>query len=238
MIRQNKYRFLGSACGVLPLALFLGVLWGCDELPLYAPAGSTMVVSSVDPIIEADGESSTAITARIIPTEGIVADGTRVFFSTTLGTLSSDVVSTVDGVAATTLRSSQLEGTALVEARSGAVSDSVSVQIGYVVETVILLAEPAVHELQAGESRLVESELTAVVTDRNDNRVARKVVTFAADEGQISGNDTVVTDDTGEARATFEMQVNASELVGEKLVTVNATAGGQLGTVSIRIRPL
>ncbi|MAE70446.1 MAG: hypothetical protein CME06_08270 [Gemmatimonadetes bacterium] len=220
------------------------ILWlafaslSCDELPLYAPAGSTMIVSASEPIIEADGQSTSEISARIIPAEGIVADGTLVFFSTTLGTLSEDVASTVDGVALATLRSSPLEGTALVSAHSGSVTDSVSVQIGYSIETVILLAEPAVHELQEGESRTVESELTAVVTDRNDNRVARKVVSFAADEGQITGNDTVVTDDNGEASATFEMQVNESELVGEKLVTVNATAGGQLGTVSLRIKPL
>ncbi len=212
--------------------------WSCEELPLYAPAGSTMIVSASEPIIEADGLSTSEISARIIPGEGIVADGTLVFFSTTLGSLSGDVSSTEVGVALTTLRSSPLEGTALVSARSGGITDSVSVQIGYSIETVILLAEPAVHELQEGESVTVESELTAVVTDRNGNRVARKVVSFAANDGQITGSDTAVTDDNGEAEAVFEMQVNESELVGEKLVTVKATAGGQLGTVSISIKPL
>jgi hypothetical protein len=228
-------RFLLLALGA-GVALLAGM--GCEDLPLYAPPGATMMVTASDPIIAADGVATTEVVARIVPREGIVADGTQVVFSTTLGTLSNDVVLTDDGVASTTLRSSQIEGTARVSALSGTVSDSVSVQIGYSVETVVLFAEPAVHELAAGESKLLTSEIKATVTDRNDNRVARKVVTFAADEGRITGGDTVVTDDLGEARATFEIQINASELVGEKLVNINATAGGVIGTVGVRIRPL
>lgn len=228
-------RLLLLGLGALGLALAGS---GCEDLPLYAPSGARMMVTASDPIIAADGVATTEIVARIVPQAGIVADGTQVIFSTTLGTLSDDVVRTRDGVASTWLRAPQVEGTALVSALSGAVSDSVSVQIGYAVETVVVFAEPAVHELAEGESKLLVSEIKATVTDRNDNRVPRKVVTFAADEGRITSGDTVVTDEFGEARATFEIQVNASELVGEKLVNVNATVGGVIGTVGVRIRPI
>lgn len=231
---QLLERFTGTLAVVL---LLLGLVSGCDELPLYAPSGSTMVVTSVDPVIEADGESTTEIAARIIPKQGIVADGTEVTFSTTLGTLSQDLDHTVGGVVQTVLRASPVEGTALIWARSGSASDSVSVQIGYSVETLTVLAQPAVHELAAGESKLISSEIIAVVTDRNDNRIARKVVTFAAEEGEISSGSTVVTDEFGEARATFEIHVNESELVGDKVVFINATAGGVQGAVSVQIKP-
>ncbi|OQY43503.1 MAG: hypothetical protein B6242_14535, partial [Anaerolineaceae bacterium 4572_78] len=77
--------------------------------------------------IYANGISSTMLSAYILDQFGkVMTDGTIVTFTTDLGTLADDVVTTVSGMATTTM-TSQVIGTATVMATAGNVSDTVSV---------------------------------------------------------------------------------------------------------------
>jgi len=117
----------GSAAGLVLLSLCL--LQGCENLPLLAPTGTTIVVVASDPVIALYGES--VITAVVTESNGTaVQNGTLVTFSTTLGTLAPQESRTQAGRVVTRLLGGKTAGIAMISAFSGAsTSNTLLVQI-------------------------------------------------------------------------------------------------------------
>jgi PKD repeat protein len=117
------------AATVAALAL-LGVLSAsCEKAPLYAPTGTTIRLTANAQELAING--SAQITASVLESGGYaVQNGTRVSFTTTLGTISPSEVATANGQAVTTFYAGTQTGTAVINAFSGANSTSGSAPAG------------------------------------------------------------------------------------------------------------
>ncbi len=112
---------------ILPAALAAGLLAvvGCSDGNIGAPAftGSTATITlSVDPSsIPADGTTTSRIIARVVNGSQTVS------FATTLGTLSDETKTAVNGEAEVVLTSDTTSGKAIIRATSGSASATVNV---------------------------------------------------------------------------------------------------------------
>ncbi len=78
--------------------------------------------------LPADGQSTAVIIATVSNAQGnLVADNTLVGFSTTLGTLNTNVAPTENGSATATLKSDVIEGVAVVTVSAGEVQESIEI---------------------------------------------------------------------------------------------------------------
>jgi hypothetical protein len=103
--------------------LVIAATAACDSSPLTAPVASTISISALDTTLLPGG--STEVTAVVIEEAGTaVHDGTQVRFTSTLGRVEPETVTTGDGVARATFRAGATAGTARVTASSGAASGS------------------------------------------------------------------------------------------------------------------
>ena len=104
----------------VPLYSFLAVFcFALALLPGSVQAGgrASVTLAASPDIIYADGKSSTLITASVRDGGGnLVANGTSVRFTTTLGTLTPDTASTTSGIARVSLTSASSAGVATVTA--------------------------------------------------------------------------------------------------------------------------
>ncbi len=104
-------------------------------MPAHAGGQASVAVSAAPDIIYADGKSTTVITATVRDGGGKIApDGTSVRFTTTLGTLTPDTVTTTSGVARVSLTASSQEGKASITASAFGVSAAGSSAGGAIVE--------------------------------------------------------------------------------------------------------
>lgn len=93
------------------LFLFLGLFWGS----LTFAQDATIEVTAFPDAIVADGISSTTLTLTIRNRNGsLVPDGTQILLETTLGQLSSNSITTTNGLARVTLTSGLTKGNANV----------------------------------------------------------------------------------------------------------------------------
>src|SRR5437762_13438688 len=91
---------------------------GCDKVPLLAPSGSTVTLSSNSSIVQANGAAE--IRATVLESSGTpVQNGTTVTFSTNLGTMSPSEARTFNGVATAQFVPNGQSGTAKIVATSG-----------------------------------------------------------------------------------------------------------------------
>lgn len=103
-------------CAALALALALG---GWPPRPGLASGRAGLTLAATPDVILADGKSATTVTATVRDGNGGIArDGTVVRFTTSLGVLDKDTVTTEGGVARVSLTSASLAGTATVTATS------------------------------------------------------------------------------------------------------------------------
>jgi predicted extracellular nuclease len=163
------------------------------------------------------GNSST-LTATVTDQYGnVVADGTVVSFTTSLGNVSPASATTVNGVATATL-SSTVAGVATVTATVNGLS--ATAQVTFVVPTsVTLVAAPST--LPVGSL----STLTATVFDQFNNPIADSVVvSFTTNFGALSGNSAATVN--GAATVTL-----SSTLPG--VATVTATIGSLSATAQV-----
>lgn len=103
--------------------------------PAHSVGMANISVTASPSVLIADGKSSTILSATIRGSDGqLVPDGTSVQFSTTLGTLDHNSVTSVSGVARARLTSASTDGHATVQVSfvgggtSGAATTSVNVQ--------------------------------------------------------------------------------------------------------------
>lgn len=113
---------------VLPAILAAGLLAvvGCSDGNVGAPAFTsstpTLMLSADPTAITADGSSTSRIKARVVNGSQTVS------FTTTLGTLSDETETAVNGEAEVVLTSDTTSGKATVRATSGSASANVDVR--------------------------------------------------------------------------------------------------------------
>ena len=103
----------------LMAAASLGLLAvSCEEVPLTAPAGTTMFLQANPPFVVANGGTSVVTALLTEPAGTLVPDGTVVLFFTDLGRVDAEG-KTVNGVARVNFVADSRSGTATVTAYSG-----------------------------------------------------------------------------------------------------------------------
>ncbi len=177
-------------------------------------SSSSVIVKSVTLLagasaITADGVDSVVIRATVLDTSDNAAPGVTVAFRTTLGAITTSVVTDADGIAEATLTSGIVAGSATVTATASGFSSSTSVTfIAGVPVTATVVAAPSTI-LPNGTT-----SVTATIVDLNSNPVANEAVTFA-----------IATNNSGGALAflTRTTDANGQVIVG---YTAGATTGG------------
>jgi PKD repeat protein len=201
------------------------VTWtACDQVPLLAPTGSTVTLTSSQIVL---GVSETAeLTAFIVENGGTpVHNGTLVVFTTTLGQLDLTEARTNNGRASVRLSANGSSGVARVTASSGgARSEALEITVGAAAaDTVSLSATPGTIPATGGSVVLL-----ATVRGTGGQGLAGIPVTFSATTGSLNPS-TVVTDSLGEARST---------LTSNQESRVTARAGTKVSSeVVVGVRP-
>src|SRR6187431_1663812 len=110
------------------------VVSGCDKVPLLAPSGSTVTLSTNATVVQANGAAE--IRATVLESSGTpVQNGTTGTVSTNLGTMSPADARTVNGVATAQFVPHGQSGTAKIVAISGgdkqdATSNPLTIMVG------------------------------------------------------------------------------------------------------------
>jgi len=187
----------------------------CQRVPLLAPSGSTISLRSGVGVLPLNG--TTELIAQVIEPSGTPPQqGTRVSFTTTLGTIQpADVETDISGQARATFFAGAASGMATVSAISGGVSagdkGSIKIAVGAAaVGGVTITASPSTVPSGGGTS-----VLTAKVLDTGGNALPNAPVTFSSDAGALSAT-VVNTDSSGSA---------STSLFTTKTAKVTATAG-------------
>src|SRR5207248_492853 len=166
VLMVTRFRFLK----ILGFGLLSAIATvACQKVPLLAPSGSTITLTSSATALPVNG--SAQIIAQLIEPSGTPPhSGTRVSFTTTLGTLEpADVETDIGGRAITTFRSGTANGTATITAISGGVSASgnnaLKIAIGTAaVGRVVLAANPTIVPSTGGASPNTSGQASATIT--------------------------------------------------------------------------
>ena len=164
----------------------------------YQPA--YLVLSAESPVILADGESKTKITAVLKDSIGNPMASMTVNFHTTLGVLSSPIeITDESGMAYSELTSSETIGTATITAESG-IESSIDVKFHMDV--------PAYLELSAENPVLLAdgistTTITAIVKDSTGRRMGGEPVIFTTTLGTLDEEGAISTDNDGVAKAVL-----------------------------------
>jgi len=244
MKRLLRVLTLGMVCSVL-------VLWSaCDSATPTAPSGTILTISANPSQITINGTSQIVVIGRR-PDGNPLNEGTEIFFSTDLGTV-SPTVATVDkdGIATATLRGDGRVGTAQVQARVGTAtsggdgmagtgSASVSVEVGKNAGSISIQATPSNVPETGGTV-----DLLALVRDDQGQPLGDVAVNFATDIGTLkSGGSFINTNSRGEVRDQLALnEADINSIAGDTfMVRAQAAAGGSVlednATLSILRRP-
>ncbi len=198
------------------------------EIKFQKYVASYLDLSAGSPVLLADGESSTIITAVVKDSTGKKMEGETVRFSTTFGTLSSHIeVTGPEGIATVTLFSSTASVTALVIATSF-VSDSVEVEFSVNVPSTIDMSASLSIILADGIST---STITAIPKDAEGKTMPGISVQFSTTLGTLSETititdadgiaTTVLTSGTTEGTAWVSATSSTSYQVGVQFIAYN-----------------
>lgn len=216
-------RRVSAAIGALLLVAAGLVTIACDKVPLTAPSGSSVSLSSNTRIVPVNGTAD--VTATVIESAGtLVQNGTLVTFTTTVGTLEPAEARTHNGSATVRLRAGTRSGRALIRAFSGDAAntggtddDTADFFIdigGAAAGRITLNANPSTVSPNGGTSTLL-----AVVFDVDGNRLPGVPVSFSTTAGALASS-VVTSNDNGEASTTITTNRDA-----EVTVTVGGASG-------------
>jgi adhesin/invasin len=201
-------------------AAALTVTAACQKVPLLAPSGSTITLTSAATALSLNGTAT--IIAQVIQASGTSPQsGTTVIFTTTLGSIQPSQAETdVNGLVTVKFVAGGASGTATITATSGGANEGANGGIKILVGTaavgrVTVSASPASVPAQGGSSRI-----TAAVFDVNGNALTSAPVSFTTTAGSLSSA-VVTTDANGLASTT---------LTTSQLATVTASVGAQATT--------
>lgn len=227
-----------SSWAVVICAAAAGVLQtACESVPLLAPTGSTITLTSLATALPLNG--STQIIAQVIEASGTPPhSGTHVIFTTSLGTVvPSEAETDINGRAVVAFQAGNSNGTATITAISGGAGGTtqsgsttgngtstttttatnvVKIAIGLAaVGRVVVTANPTLIPATGGSSTI-----SALVSDLNGNALPAAQVAFSTDAGSVAPG-VSVTDANGVATSTLTTSTTA---------TVTASVGVQSGT--------
>ena len=186
------------------------------------------------PEIPADGVSTSRIEAFVTEERGIVPDGTDVFFTTTLGSITSQA-ETQNGLASTTLTSGIVEGTATVTAIVSNTSQTTDMSIGIPVSNITVTANPSTFEVLTADTQTHVAQITATVWDAAGVPIENKAVIITSDRGQLDSAGAVQkTDANGQVQDTLRITIAVPQGTSQS-VTVTATSGLISATTTITI---
>jgi hypothetical protein len=188
---------------------------GCEKVPLLAPTGSTITLTSSTPVLSANGRAQ--VVAQLIEAAGTPPhSGTHVTFTTSLGVIQpADAETDVNGRAVVTFLAGNNNGTAIITASSGAATtgtgNGLRIAVGSAaVGRVAVNANPTTVPAIGGSS-----SITATVLDVNGNPLTSTPVQFSTTAGALSAA-IVPTDANG---------IAATILVTSQQATVTASVG-------------
>jgi hypothetical protein len=215
MIRRSHNRtiLLTAALGLSLLAV------ACQKVPLLAPSGSTLALTSSQTAIPRNGTAQ--LIAQLLEPAGTPPhSGTHVIFTTSLGSIEPSEVSTdINGRAVATFTAGGANGIAAISASSGGVStgaNPIRILVGTAgVGKVVVSANPVLIAAQGGTS-----VITATVSDINGNPLPSADVAFNTSAGSLDVA-VATTDANGVATATLRTSVQAD---------VTASVGAQAPT--------
>jgi hypothetical protein len=200
----SRRRF--AALVLVPAALFL-IETSCNRVPLLAPSGSTITLTTATSVLPVGG--SATILAQVLENAGTPPQaGTHVTFTTSLGTIQpSDTTTDSSGRATATLTSTS-SGTASITAISGGATtgtNPLKILVGTAAaQKVAVSATPATVPSAGGSS-----VISAIVFDINGAVLTNIPVTFSTTAGTLSSSITQ-TDATGTATSTLMTSVAAT----------------------------
>ena len=207
-----------------------GIDRASDTVTVTFEAGPPYTVTlQANPTSMPVGGYTAVLTATLVDQyNNNVTDGTVVTFTTSLGSLGSDLLTrtTLNGIATAVLTSEATAGTAVVTVTADSKVATTTVEFTPLQPyTLTLAAHPT--DLTVGET----SALTATVVDQYANRVADGTpVTFTTNLGSV-GSATITRDTiNGVATATLTSQVAGT-------ATVTATSGSASETVDVTFNP-
>ncbi len=191
------------------LAVSAMVTVACEKVPLLAPSGSTITLTSLATALPTNG--TTSIIAQVIESGGTPPhSGTLVTFTTSLGSVQpSEAETDIAGRVIVKYIAAGGSGTATITALSGGVSASgtnaIKILVGSAaVGRVNMGANPTLVPTQGGTS-----VITAVVIDVNGNPLPNVSVSFSTTTGTLA--DAVVnTDQNGLAQTTLRTSQTAT----------------------------
>jgi hypothetical protein len=189
----------------------------CERVPLLAPTGSTITLTTGVTALPANG--STEIIAQILEAAGTPPhSGTHITFFTTLGTVAPpDVETDVNGRVIVRFLAGDSNGTATITATSGGASTGANGGVKIAVGTaavgrVTISANPASVPSNGGSTTIV-----ADVFDINGNALNNAPVSFTTTAGSLA-NALGITNAIGRATTTLTTSQQA---------TVTAAVGAQ-----------
>src|ERR1051326_3650239 len=170
---------------LVPAALFL-IETSCNRVPLLAPAGSTITLTTATSVVPING--SATIIAQVVENAGTPPQaGTHVTFTTSLGTIQPSDTTTDTSGRATVLFTGTSSGTASINALSGSATTSASplkILVGTAgVQKVVVNATPATVGAFGGQTTI-----SATVFDLNGSLMAGVPVSFTTTAGTLSAS--------------------------------------------------
>ncbi len=218
---------------LLLLIVVIGLFFanGCDKRVIKVPNYKITSLYYSPDYIYADQNSSTyaTVTANVEDEDGYAAKDVEVKFTTTLGTITSSVMSDENGMAVAHLYDTGIAGTAVVTAEAGKNSQkTVNIQIKPVATYHIdsIVADP---DTIYSDNNLTYSEISVKVKDQSGFAVTDEPVQFKASIGRILN--TVNTDSSGVAKTTFW------DDGAQGVSTITAYVSNDSATVNVVIEP-
>jgi hypothetical protein len=222
MISRSDSRLLAVVLGVAAL-----VTVACEKVPLLAPTGSTITLTSATTALPVHGTAD--LIATVLESAGTPPhSGTLITFTTSLGSIEpSEARTDTGGRVVVKFRAGNSNGTATISATSGAATTgtegSVRIAVGTAaVGRVIVNASPATVSALGGST-----SVSASVLDINGNVLPATPVAFTTTAGTLSAA-LINTDLNGVATITLttSQQATVTASVGATAPPPPATGGG------------
>ena len=198
----------------------------CQKVPLLAPSGSSITLTSAATTLPVNGSAD--IIAQVLEASGTPPqDGTLVTFTTTLGSIQPPQVETKGGRVVVKFNAGSASGSATIVATSGGASVGANGAIKILIGTaavgrVIVSASPTLVPALGGTTTI-----TALIIDINGNPLSAAPVSFSTTAGTLA-DAFVNADRNGLAQTTLRTSTAAT--VTASVGAQGATSGGTTPT--------
>jgi len=213
------------------LFLCAAVVGGCEKVPLLAPSGSTITLTSATSAVGFNGTAD--IIAQVIEPAGTPPhSGTHVTFTTNLGTIQpAEAETDLNGRAVVRFVAGSTSGVATITAISGGASVTSAGALKIAVGSAAVGAVVANANLSTVSASGGTSVITAKVTDTGGNALGGVPITFTTDAGSLNPS-VANTDSSGTATAFLTTNKTAKVTVSAGVATTSTGADGKTTTTT------